>query len=127
MWHDHVFISRQKEIHELSSNFSRLLDHMVVDRPLALDPKLLEEPTQEEEDESIEPESDQSFNISEATLLLLHEIDLMRKEAHQLILSFRPNVVKTHPRLANLRAGIQDLYTFLDSLRIRAERLLSIS
>jgi hypothetical protein len=28
----------------------------------------------------------------------LREVDIMRKETHQLILSFRPNVIRTNPR-----------------------------
>jgi hypothetical protein len=127
LWHDRVFISRQKEIRELSTNFSRVLDHMVVDRPLTLDPKLLvESEIEEEEEEEMRIEPNRALNISEAALLLLHEIDVMRKETHQLILSFRPGLIRSNPRLGTLRAGIQDLYSFLDSLRVRAERLLSI-
>jgi hypothetical protein len=123
MWDDTVFVSRQKEIRELSTNFAQLLDGMVVDHPLAMDPKLLEEVSEEEE--VIEPPRDPAFNIAEAALLLLHEIDQMRKETYQLILWFRPHA-KSRSRLASLQAGIQDLYAFLDSLRVRAERLLSL-
>jgi hypothetical protein len=32
MWHDHVFVSHQEEIRELSVDFSQLLDQMVVDQ-----------------------------------------------------------------------------------------------
>jgi hypothetical protein len=127
MWHDKVFISRQKEIRELSVGFSDLLDQMVVDRPLTVNPKLLEESVDEEEQiTESEPEHVEPFSISQAALLLLNEIDVMRKETHKLILSFRPNIIRTNPRLAGLKSGLQDLYSFLDSLRVRGERLLSI-
>jgi hypothetical protein len=42
----------------------------------------------------------------------------MRKETHKWILSFRPNVIRTNPRLAGLRSGLLDLYSFLGSLRL---------
>jgi hypothetical protein len=127
MWSDRVFVSRQREIRQLSTNFAELLDRMAVDRPLSLDPKLLDEPAEEEE-ESAEPplQDDRALTIREHALLLLHEIDLMRGETHQLILWFRPALVKANPRLATLKSGIQGLYSFLESLRMRAERLLSI-
>jgi hypothetical protein len=117
-----VFKSRQQEIEQLSTNFAHLLDEMVVDRPLSLDSSGEEE----EEPADQPPDDDHTLTITERGLLLLNEIDSMRRETHQLVLWFHSAVVRANPRLANLKSGIQDLYSFFGSLRIRAEKLLSI-
>ena len=128
MWHDNVFINRQKEIRGLSNDFSALLDQMLVDRPLTLDEKLLKELAEEEEEEiegHQEEEQDIEMAIHEQALLLMYEIDEMRKDAHKLITWFRPNICKTSPRLRSMKQGVEQLYAFLETLRVRAENLLA--
>jgi hypothetical protein len=124
MWTDKVFISRQKEIRQLASEFESVMDKMVVDRPLALDPELLVQ--QEEEDIEQEDQlQEEQLSIHRRALLLMHEIDLMRQDTHRLIVWFRPSATKANPRLNNMKQCLEQLYTFLESLRIRAENLLS--
>lgn len=127
MWHDSVFINRQKELRGLSNDFSTLLDQMLVDRPLTLDEKLLQELAEEEEEveEHHEEEQDIEVTIHEQALLLMHEIDQMRKDTYKIITWFRPAVCKTSPRLRSMKQGVEQLHDFLEKLRVRAENLLA--
>jgi hypothetical protein len=127
MWTDKVFISRQKEIRQLATDFETVMDRMVVNRPIALDPKLL---AQEEEEEVEEQEQEvqaqeEEVSIHRRALLLMREIDLMRQDTQRLIVWFRPSATKSNPRLRNMKQCLEQLYTFLESLRIRAENLLA--
>ena len=130
MWQDTVFVSRQKEIHELSDNFSYVLDQMLVHRPLVLDKKLLDDIKSESDASDSEHNEEEEFNmettIHEQALLLMHEIDQMKRETHELITWFRPNFCKSNLQLRHMKQGVEQLYEFLSSLRIRAENLLSI-
>jgi hypothetical protein len=124
MWTDHVFLSRQREIKQLTSDFETLMDKMLVNRPIVLDKKLLP-PLREEEEEEEEPPPPPKIPIQQHALLLMREIDVMRQDTHRLIVWFRPSVTKANPRLKNLKNSLEQLYHYLESLRIRAEDLLS--
>lgn len=128
MWNDRVFVNRQREIRALSSEFSTVLDQMLVDRPVVLDEKLLRDLEPDKEDEASEGENDGDIDveINQNALLLMHEIDRMRKDTHQLITWFRPSVCRENPRLREMKQGVEQLYSFLESLRIRAENLLAV-
>ena len=128
MWDDRVFVNRQKEIRTLSNEFSEILDQMLVDRPVALDPKLIENVNGEEEDITQEEESEEDIDVTvnQNALLLMHEIDKMRKDTHELLTWFRPSVCRGNPRVKGIKQGVEHLYLFLESLRIRAENLLAV-
>lgn len=133
MWEDPVFVSRQKELNQLSQEFSKAIDKLVVEHPLHFDPKLLDDQSQSCTDSFIEEEEEDTDEIKsnrigktihEKALLLMFEIDQMRKDTYRLISYFRPNSIKHNARLMKMKSGLENLVGYLDSLRMRAECLL---
>lgn len=127
MWEDRVFISRNKEIQEITNDFDAAIDHMLSSRPLNVDPKLLEdeEEEDEEEEEICEEEEDYDMIINREALLLMHEIDMMKNDTSRLMTYFRPKGLQARPLLRKIRENLESLSNFLDNLRYRAECLLS--
>lgn len=133
MWEDPVFVSRQKEITQLSHDFSKAIDLLVVDKPLTVDPALLDNSEydssdyfDEEEEEGIIKTQKVGYKIQEQALLLMYEIDQMKKDTYRLISWFRPKAVKHNQKLMKMKNGLESLIDYLDSLRMRAEGLISV-
>lgn len=131
MWDDSVFVSRQKEITQLSHDFSKAIDLLIVDKPLTVDPALLDDSGYdssdyfEEEEEDILKAHKVGYKIQEHALLLMYEIDQMKKDTFRLISWFRPKAVKHNQKLMKMKKGLESLIGYLDSLRMRAECLIS--
>ena len=132
MWEDPVFVSRQKEISQLSHDFSKAIDLLVVDKPLTIDPALLDYSEDdssdyfEEEEEGFAKSQKVGYKIQEQALLLMYEIDQMKKYTYRLISWFRPKSMKHNPKLMKMKNGLESLIGYLDSLRMRAEALITV-
>ncbi|OHT02970.1 hypothetical protein TRFO_29800 [Tritrichomonas foetus] len=135
MWKDPVFVSRQQELQKLSQDFSTAIDKLIVNKPLAVNSSLLNNSNSSSyydsyDEEEEEEETTQEFQkigdtVREQALLLMYEIDQMKKDTYQLISWFRPSTVKKHPKLSKMKNGLESLINYLDSLRMRAECLIS--
>lgn len=133
MWEDTVFVNRQKELNQLSHDFSKAIDLLVVDKPLTVDPALMDDSEYDSSDYFEEEEEDNSnkvqkvgYKIQEQALLLMYEIDQMKKDTYRLISWFRPKAVKHNQKLMKMKAGLESLIGYLDSLRMRAESLITV-
>jgi hypothetical protein len=120
------FVRKQKEISEVQRAFAAAIDDVKVNGPEGTGKDLTIDADEfdyeyEEEDES---ESDYDSDIRQRALLLMHDIDRMRRDTYRVLTWFRPAAVKKSAKLANLRDGVVHLYQFLEDLRIRAEKLL---
>lgn len=132
MWEDTVFVNRQKELTQLSHDFSKAIDLLIVDKPLTVDPALLDDSEydssdyfEEEEEDEINKTQKVGYKIQEQALLLMYEIDQMKKDTYRLISWFRPKAVKRNPKLMKMKNGLESLIGYLDSLRMRAENLMA--
>lgn len=136
MWNDTVFVSRQQELQKLSKDFSSAIDQLIVNKPLVVKPDLIDmnysssysdysyDENEEEEEASYGEPRNINEIVKEQALLLMYEIDQMKKDTYQLISWFRPNLLKQNKRLLNMKNGLEFLVNFLDSLRIRCENLI---
>jgi hypothetical protein len=119
---EQVFLDRQKEIAKLSKKFNDAVDKMLAERPIVVNDPHYEE---EEYEYVEEEEEEEEVNYNGEALILIHEIDLLSQDIHQLVNGLPPKLVKSNQFVKKIEKQLNSLVLYLTSLRIRAEGLLS--
>jgi hypothetical protein len=101
---------RQSEIRELSEKFTDALNTILsVRTELTYYTTIVNSNNEyEDEEEDLESEGDQAKR--DQVLLLMHEIDVMRRDVYKIITWFGPRALKKSLRLQSMKNGTEHVY-----------------
>ncbi|EAX98635.1 hypothetical protein TVAG_403170 [Trichomonas vaginalis G3] len=121
-WDDKVFVSRQKEIVKLSQNFADAVDKLITEKPFIFEHPEIEE----EEYEYVEEEEEIEINnLNADSLIIIHQIVVLQQDIDRLISGLSPNLIQKNQYIAKVVNQLHSLSDYMETLRVRAENLLS--
>ena len=124
---EEIYLNRQREIVRLSKNFADAVDKMLAEKPIIADIKDSRS-SHDDEYEYVEEEEEEDrddLNMNGDSLILIHEIDILTQDIHQILNGLPQSLIKKNRYLAKIAQQLNSLILHIEGLRIRAENLLT--
>lgn len=128
MWNDQVFIERHKQITDLSKDFSEAIDKMFEEKPASVNVDITYTDEEEQHFEYIaEEEEEKELDLNADALIVIHQIESLKISIGHLISSIHPKARKRNRNFTELINGLNQLEKYLDRMKIRAEKILTVA
>lgn len=121
-----IYNNRLKEINSTINEFSKKLGNICDPLPINQKKDLNFEDDETDEYSSLE-ENQEHPSVSESALLIIADINQLLKETYQFSNCFKSKHINKRPELAKLYKDLLSLIDYIEKLRIRAEKLLSMN